>query len=178
MKVYKNHYCKCGCGKRIPYPINKKTKLDHKLYGIPAYIHGHNLISCRNRFKKEKLHPNYGGKWGFKKGRLNPNYGGKWGFKKGQFAGKKHPRFIDGFCHKRGDAIKDSLRRGFPVPIMFNEPNEDYSFHHLAEEYGLWIPKEIHKSNRHSLDDPPSMKKINSLIDMWLDTELEKLHQK
>ncbi len=49
IKVYKNHRCKCGCGKRIPW--NKC----HRNNGIPDYIHWHHP----HGFKKGIEHPRY-----------------------------------------------------------------------------------------------------------------------
>jgi hypothetical protein len=50
-KVYKHHYCKCGCGKRIQ--VDKQ----HKYHGIPVYIRGHN--GYKNGFKKNCIPCNY-----------------------------------------------------------------------------------------------------------------------
>lgn len=41
IKVYKNHYCKCGCGERIYYPTTISGINNHKYRGIPDYIKYH-----------------------------------------------------------------------------------------------------------------------------------------
>jgi len=42
MRVYKNRYCECGCGKRIKVSTNINSIARRKRYGIPKYIWGHN----------------------------------------------------------------------------------------------------------------------------------------
>lgn len=38
---YRHRYCKCGCGKRIPYPDNPLRLAHHVYDGIPKFIIGH-----------------------------------------------------------------------------------------------------------------------------------------
>lgn len=41
IKYYEKLRCKCGCGRRIPYPITQRSIDNQKCYGIPKYITGH-----------------------------------------------------------------------------------------------------------------------------------------
>jgi hypothetical protein len=75
MKVYKNRFCKCGCGRRI------RVKKHHSWYGIPKYIKGHNRLGCLGRH----WHPS------------------KENLKKMSTAqsGENNPMWIDGYAHER-----------------------------------------------------------------------------
>lgn len=96
MKVWKYHYCKCNCGRRIP------VKNRHKYHGIPKYINGH---------QQTKNSP-------FKKGN---KYGLKYRFKKG----KKCPHWVDGFGSLRNAHRIMSEKRGFDF-IEINSPSKTF----------------------------------------------------
>jgi len=191
MKVYKNRFCKCGCGKRIP------IKLSHKKNGIPKYIDKHQsaINGLKTRFKN-------GNTLGFKSGKNHPNYKSKsgYGFKKGEkprlgirhteesiqkmidnhadITGKNNPSWIDGYAQERWNAISSSLNRGYPSPIFLNYPFKGCSFHHVDEEHGLFIPLKMHKKFWHSVKTGQHIDKMNNLAYNWLWNELEQNYKK
>lgn len=70
---------------------------------------------------------------------------------KGKEADKKH-------TYKRRRCLEF-----FPLNTWF----KDSEAHHLNEKFILYIPKELHKSIKHSLKDIESMKEINDIVIKW-----------
>ncbi len=83
IRVYENHFCLCGCGRRIIYR-------EYHLYNcIPRFINGHNSRLRIGKYNpmfgkhhtkkaKEKLSKAFSGKYNpmyGKRGKKNPNFG-------------------------------------------------------------------------------------------------------
>jgi hypothetical protein len=169
MKVYKNHFCKCGCGGR-PKRGNK-------------FINRHNLKSVQfkkgHRLNCGKNHPMYGKHHSAKaiEKMRNSHLGThlseetKEKISKSRL-GKNHPRWIDGCGIERHNAVIHSLDRGYPYPIWLNEPFKGASFHHVDKEQGIFIPKKLHKSMYHRLTGY-NLAEMNNIAFNWLWNELE-----
>ena len=142
--VYKHHYCKCGCGGRIPF--GKYSLIDHNRRGIPEYIQNHHPHGFQKEHKINKGKHNAG-------------------------VGKNHPAYIDGCNIERASAIHNSLVRGYPYPSFLNEPFKDASPHHIDRETIAFIPRKLHKRIWHQLRNNASMKRINKLVFEYLSVE-------
>lgn len=53
---YRNRYCKCGCGGRIPYPVSDFSINHHVYHVIPKFIYGHQNIGRKpSKVCKKKI---------------------------------------------------------------------------------------------------------------------------
>ena len=166
-KVYKNRYCKCGCGERIT------VKEYHKRYGIPRFIYGHQCRGKNNPMyqhvytqktldKMSKNHADFSGK-------KHPNYGV-------HRYGEDNPNYVDGYAQERGNA--KLCGQGF---ISLNHKSKiANTMHHLeGNEYVIFIPEKLHKRYYHSHSKShPKYKECREKIDtaayMWMWKELER----
>ncbi len=168
MKVYKNRYCKCGCGKRIP------IRKSHKLPGhcIPKYLKGHYNIgthrSLESRIKMAKMHKHTATRTGSSvsldsKKKISDSV------KKRYREGYQGTTKYDLFTYLRS-CERQSYRQGLGFNPL-NTPFRGSMMHHIDKENVIFIPVDLHRENWHRLNRPATMKIINSIALTYLDTE-------
>ena len=206
IKVYKNHYCKCGCGERILWNITQQWSK------IPQYKNGHNLrlykginhpqygvkqskewIEKRIKHMRGKNNPFFGKhpKSEFKKGKEHILYGKKpwnYGIPQSEEANKNHSIKMQGNTFALGHTVSKKTRKhlsklntgekhpqwnGGPKAYKARRRNMGYipmnswfegsEGHHIDDEFVIYIPEEMHKSNPHNQNNKETMKVINNL---------------
>ena len=139
-------FCGCGCGKSII------IKPHHKYRGVPKYIRGHNknrvgTIPWNKGLKATPEARNHQSK----------SQKGKFGIKSNHWKGGKK------LSTARGNAAKK--QRGF-IPLN-NSEADGWVAHHLDWNYVIYIPKELHRLNWHSVVKDINMDIINDKVYDW-----------
>ena len=74
--------------------------------------------------------------------------------------GEGNPNYVDGSSTPEGLSRLRNLKF---VPLN-KKTEKNNSYHHLNKKYVVWIPKELHMSMQHKLNDKKSMKRINKVV--------------
>jgi len=172
VKVYKDYYCKCGCERRIPYPKSPQGVYNHrKRTGIPEYVTGHNSAykrskEVRNNMSIARMGWEYSEKT---KKKISKTLTGQHfhseefkEMKRKAFTGENNPKYVDGHGAWRKNFVTHSISRGYGYAEL-NKPFKGSTGHHIDRDCGIYIPREIHRSIPHRLNNPESMKLINDI---------------
>jgi hypothetical protein len=83
--------------------------------------------------------------------------------------GKNSPKWKGGIklCKARSNRKSYAKRKSFGFEFL-NEWFEESEAHHIDKQHIVFIPKELHRSVWHSLEDLETMEKINTKVFCWL----------
>lgn len=72
----------------------------------------------------------------------------------------------------KSNTRKQNANRRDLGSIELNEPFVDSEFHHIDEEHGIHIPKELHQSIRHNVRTGQGMEDINAIAFGYITEEM------